>query len=209
LQRRLIACAITAGVLGFAGVAHSAATTFQTADRLERYQATPTLPPPPQTAREVCNIQTYIAYDPGPSRICWRAVTAERGWTQAEIDAWQPFVIDEFSGVLQGESVHCWNLRFGDRVNAGEPCTQARLLHRGEDAGFGAATLSWYGRNATLCKNHGVCSAEQIVAEPYTSMLYSVVLLVEYDGRGPWCFRTPWDAWYYHDCWEAPGRYWR
>ena len=203
--------------LGVLGVGFTWADVEQTADRAERQiQATATLPPPPP-AREICNGLTYVAYDPNPTYACFIAITSERGWMPQTQDAWDDFLIWEFSGVIQGESSHCWNMRFGDRISAGEPCTAKRGPGTGEDSGFGQATCVLYGpvgsrctdyRGGVLCLKHGYCSGASIVASPYDSMLASVVLLVEMGrpngGSDPWCYDA--DARRYHQCWEAPDR---
>lgn len=168
-------------------------------------QVTPLVPPP--SAAVVCNSMTYVGYDPGPSGICFRAVTAQRGWSEARTNAWFPFIISEYSSVVQGESAHCWNVRRNEIIEAGEVCNEANktiIGPRGEDAGFGGATSSLWGQGAILCEGWGVCSYQQILASPYTSMLYSIVIPVEELGSRPWCYSAR--SIEYHDCWEAPDR---
>lgn len=199
--------AILAVAVGAACVAYAdeEATADQHARRLSNeFIATPTVPPP--SAADVCNGIEYVGYAVERAVPCYRAVAAERGWAPDIVDAWQPWLITDPWGVLAKESRGCWNLTFGDVIGFGEPCTEMRGGNDGEDAGFGQATLAWYGRNALLCKNHGVCSSRQIIESPYASMLYSVILLVEYDGSGPWCFTRPWNSTGYHQCWRAPDR---
>lgn len=166
-----------------------------------------TIPPPPMSARQVCNSLTYVAYDPGPSGLCFRAVTAERGWSAERIASWFPFIVSEYSGVIQGESGHCWNVRRNEIIEAGEVCNEAnktRIGPLGDDVGFGQATSVWHGRNGWLCTEHGYCGVHSILASPYDSMLATIVLLVEYQGSGPWCFDAR--SRNYHQCWEAPDR---
>lgn len=170
---------------------------------MERRQVGTTLAPP--TAAEECNYRIYVAYDPFPVVGCYRAVAAEQGWSVAKIDAWQPFLVTEFSSVTQGESSQCWNLRGGDRIAAGQPCAAVqRTRYPSDDTGWGQATRSLWGPTAHLCVSFGVCSWQQILADPYSSMLNSVVRVVDYAGSQPWC----WAQWAreYHDCWEAPDR---
>lgn len=188
----------------------SPATVQATPVRLEQIQVTETPPPPPPpTAAEVCNSMEYFAYANGADQsaaICYRAVAAEQGWDAAKIAAWQPFLITEFSGVIQGESSSCWNLRGGDRIGAGENCLNKRSASNpGEDTGWGQATSSLWGRNAVLCLEFGVCSWRQIIESPYSSMLNSVIRVVDHSGGSrAWC----WVRWaqVYHECWEAPDR---
>lgn len=183
------------------------AATADTAERQAMVQATDTVPP--LTARDVCNGLVYYSYRVEEARICYRAVAAERGWLPQTIDVWQPFVVDETdSSILAGESAYCWNMRRGDLVNIGAPCTE-KWHWRGnqEDSGWGAATYVWYNPSTgPLCLGYGYCSGAEIVASPYDSMLASVILLIELDGSGPWCFTRPWNSIGYHDCWEAPDR---
>lgn len=183
-----------------------AATVHSTPDRGTQIQVATTLPPP--SAAEVCNSMDYYAYANGadqPAALCYRAVAAEQGWDVAKIAAWQPFLITEFSGVIQGESSSCWNLRGGDRIAAGENCLNVRRTSSpGDDTGWGQATRSLWGSNAFLCKTFGVCSWQQIIESPYSSMLNSVIRVVDYNGSQPWCF-AGW-ARDYHQCWEAPDR---
>lgn len=163
-------------------------------------------PPPPPSARQVCNSLTYVAYDPGPSGTCFRAITQERGWG-GKTDLWFPFIVSEFSGVIQGESGHCWNVRRNEIIEAGEVCNEAnktRIGPLGDDVGFGQATSVWHGRNGWLCREHGYCGVNSILASPYDSMLATIVLLVEYQGSAPWCYSS--HARSYHQCWEAPDR---
>jgi hypothetical protein len=195
------AAAMSAGLV-VASVSAGASTT-ETADRSERrVQATPTLAPP--SAAEVCNSLTYYGYDPKPTYQCFIAVTSERGWMPQTQDAWDDFLVWDFAGVIQGESSHCWNMRFGDRIGAGEPCTSKRGPGTGEDSGFGQATCVLYcaHRGGVLCLKHGYCSGAEIVASPFDSMLASVVLLVEMGrpngGSDPWCYDAR--ARDYHDC---------
>jgi hypothetical protein len=109
--------------------------------------------------------------------------------------------VSEFSGVIQGESAHCWNVRRGEIIEAFEVCNEANktvISGPHEDAGFGQVTSVWYGSRGWLCKTHGYCGVYSIIASPYDSMLSSIVLLVEHSGSGPWCYSSR--ARDYHDC---------
>lgn len=208
MKRTIVGC-IVAAALAAAGIAHANAVTGQTADRMEGgFIYLGGDPEPPPTARVVCNMATYYAYDNGvdsPAAKCYRAVAAEEGWSAQKIAAWQPFLITEFSGVIQGEASSCWNLRGGDRIAAGEPCTAVRRTSSpGDDTGWGQATRSLWGSNAHLCLAFGVCHWSQIISDPHSSMLNSVIRVVDYNGSQPWCF-AGW-AITYHQCWEAPDR---
>lgn len=205
-----ICCAILLvfAIVGSAVIVYAStdgATADQHARRLtNEFIATPTVPPP--TAADICNSIEYAGWAVDRVVPCYRAVAAERGWAPEIIDAWQPWLITDPWGVVAKESRGCWNLTFGDIIGFGEPCTEMRGDQGGEDSGFGQATRAWYGDNGLLCRNHGVCSKWQIISDPYSSMLYSVILLVEYDGSSPWCFTRPWNSLRYHQCWLAPDR---
>lgn len=195
--------------------------TMATADRGVMVTFETTLPPP--TARDVCNALIYTRFGVEAVETCFRAVTFEQGWLQADIDRWVPWVIHHPQGVMYGESEHCPYRVGGDLVTdecltyrcaatAGKDPIRYNQLGLpyckggGEDTGFGQATRSWWGPGGLICKNHGYCSRDAIVATPYDSMLASIVLLIEYDGSGPWCFTKPWNAYNYHHCWDAPDR---
>lgn len=193
-------------------VAGAVGTTTQTADRMAGEFIYLGGDPAPPTAAEVCNNLIYVAYDPYPVVGCYQAVAREQGWSEEKIAAWQPFLITEMSGVTQKESVQCWNLRHNDYVYAGQPCTSVtRRNNAGSDTGWGQVTSIWYrGSDTYLCKNWGICSQWQIIQDPYHSMRFSIIEPVDmpgpYGGSRPWCFTRPWDAYTFHECWEAPDR---
>lgn len=195
----LAAIGLTADAIGVGG-----ATVSERPIRGGQIVIDDTLPPP--SAREICNSLTYVAYDPGPSGTCFRAVTQERGWG-AKTDAWFGFIVSEYSGVIQGESGHCWNVRRNEIIEAGEVCNEAnktRIGPLGDDTGFGQVTAVWWGRRGVLCTDYGYCGPNSILASPYDSMLASIVIPVELEGSKPWCYSS--HARSYHQCWEAPDR---
>lgn len=169
-------------------------------------QATDTVPPPPPpTARQVCNSLVWQHDNPAASDVCFRVVTAERGWSAAKTESWMHFVVHDDRSLIRGESMYCWNLRNGGIIDPYSNCVITRQ-GRGEDTGLGQATSVWYGPNGPLCTDYGYCGSASILASPYDSMLASVVLLIEIDSADPWCFRSPWNAYDYHACWNAPDR---
>lgn len=201
----VLVLALAAGVVALADVA----SVGETADRLERMQVTDTIPPPPKpSAAQTCNTLIYRSHQSTSAGVCFRAVTAERGWSAQRIESWFPFVIIGEASVIYGESRYCWHIRRGEYVEPDQICnrenTKRYLSRLGEDSGFGQATSSLWGRNGILCVDHGVCSSAQIIASPFTSMLYSIVIPIERLGSQPWC----WSSWArdYHDCWRAPDR---
>lgn len=168
------------------------------AESVRRMQVTPTVPPP--DARTTVNSLTFQHYNDIPAMTAFRLVAGERGWTAEWIKAWEPFVHD----VMLGESAFCWNRRRGDEVR---PYSVGCVITRQgthEDVGFGQVTSSFYGRDGLLCTRYGVCSMDRILASPYDSMLWSIVVPIELDGSHPWC----WDARaraYHPTCRYAPG----
>lgn len=173
------------------------AATADTAERQAMVQATDTLPPP--DIRALVNGLPYEHYNPGPAMDAFRLVAAYRGWPDALIKAWEPFVND----VMFGESAYCWNRQRGDIMIPHSMC----VLQRGgrhEDVGFGQVTAVFYGQNGEVCKQYGYCSRQQILASPFDSMLASIVAPIELEGSQPWCYNAY--ARRYHDCWRAPDR---
>lgn len=181
---------------------HGAASTNQTADRIEasRLQATDTVPPP--TARSICNSLIWKHMDPSASDTCFRAVTAERGWTTRETERWLPWVVYLPGNLIGGESAYCWNLRNGGQIRPYSNCEITRQ-GRGSDTGLGQATPVWYNDAGYLCVEHNYCGSNSILRSPYDSMLASVVLLIEIDGSSPWCFPKLYE---WHQCWNTPDR---
>ena len=194
----IVALGLVAIWLLFAGPSFAdPATSGQTADRGQPVQVTPTEPPPSPIA--LVNSLPYQHYNDIPALNAFRIVAASRGWTPGRIASWQPFVRD----VMLGESAFCWNRRRGDIVASYSRCVITRQ-GRHEDVGFGQVTSSWYGPTAILCLKYGVCHSSQILASPWTSMLYSIVIPIEEAGSQSWCFNSRARA--YHDCWLAPDR---
>lgn len=173
------------------------ATAIEQADRIgNQQQATPTDPPP--SIRDTVNAITYQHYNDLPALKAYRLVAAERGWDSSRIEAWAPFVRD----VMLGESAFCWNRRRGDIVRSYSVGCIITQEGRYEDVGFGQVTTSFYGSTGLLCTRYGVCSMQQILASPYDSMLWSIVVPIELDGSHPWCYSGA--ARSYHNCRLAP-----
>lgn len=160
------------------------------------HQITSTLPPP--STRSQVNALAYQHYNDVPAMAAYRLVAAERGWGAARIEAWAPFVRD----VMLGESAFCWNRRRGDVVESYSLGCVITRQGTHDDVGFGQVTASFYGHDASLCTGYGICSMGQILASPYDSMLWSVVVPIELDGSRPWCYSSA--ARSYHKCWLAP-----
>lgn len=181
-MRRALAVLVLTGCSAHVA-ADSPADVAAIADRGKQMQVTETLPPPP-TIRQTVNALTYQHYNDVPAMKAYRLVAAGRGWPSSRIEAWAPFVHD----VMIGESAFCWNRRRGDTV---APYSVGCIItHQGthDDVGFGQVTRSFYGSNGLLCTMYGVCASGQILASPYDSMLWSIVVPLELDGSGPWCY---------------------
>lgn len=126
----------------------------------------------------------------------FRAVTCERGWDPGTTEAWIPFIED----VIMKESGGCWNIRRGGRVGEPQGCVLSRQ-GRHSDSGYGQVIgIHWRG---WLCAQEGLCSADDVVATPHSSMT-ALVALVERSGSHGWC----WNAWArrFHRCGLAPDR---
>lgn len=165
------------------------------------FQATDTVPPPPRpTTRQIVDGLPYQHYNDKPAMQAFALVAAERGWSGEKIRDWSPFVKD----VMLGESAFCWNRRRGDAIISYSVGCIASKQGRYEDVGFGQVTTAWYGSNAILCTKYGVCHSSQVLASPYASMLYSIVIPLEEAGSQSWCY----SAWArdYHRCDLAPDR---
>ena len=145
------------------------------------------------------NSLTYTWQDPQPAMIAWRTVTAARGWAEADIEAWAPFV----QAVMARESGFCPNVRRGARIDVWEGCVIARQ-GRHSDSGFGQVLMGypskrgWYypsdggvwrlHENASyLCPQEGICTPDEAIATAWNSMTV-LVALVERAGNGPWCY---------------------
>lgn len=159
-------------------------------------QVTPTIPQ--QTTREIVNSLPYQHYNDVPAMKAFRLVAAEHGWSSTRIESWAPFIRD----VMLGESAFCWNRRRGDIVKSYSVGCIITRQGTHEDVGFGQVTTSWYGAGAILCTKYGVCHSGQILASPYDSMLYSIVIPIEEAGSQSWCYSSA--ARSYHRCGLAP-----
>lgn len=195
--------AIAVGVLvlaiGSMVRAQTADTGDEPADRLRNARQVTDTVPPPLTIRQQVDALPYQHYNDVPAMKAYRLVAADHGWSSARIESWAPFVRD----VMLGESAFCWNRRRGDIVASYSMCVITRQ-GRYEDVGFGQVTRSWYGSDAILCQKYGVCSREIILASPYNSMLYSIVIPLEEAGSQSWCYSS--FARSYHNCGLAPDR---
>ena len=140
--------------------------------------------------------------DPVAPIQAWRAVTCQRGWTTEDTEKWIPFVTD----VIMKESGGCWNLRRGAIVGIWEGC-QLSKQGKYSDSGYGQLISLHYKLNPKnsaagwLCKQEGLCSSDQIIATPESSMT-ALVAMVERSGKLPWCYDAR--ARRYHNCSLAP-----
>ena len=164
--------------------------------RLDSFQATPTTTATPQ---DVVNNLPYEFMVAEPAMQAYTIVAGFRGWDEATITAWAPFV----RNVMYGESGFCWNrLRGSVMPYPADGCREARAGTH-SDAGFGQITpIAGYRSDLWMCQDHGICSRWDIIADPWHSML-ALVLALEYHGSQPWCYNSA--ARRYHDCTLAPG----
>jgi hypothetical protein len=155
--------------------------------------------PPPDDDLWIVNTQEYRYGELDPALFAYRAVARHEGWTEADIEAWLPFVID----IIAKESGGCPAVRGGTLYNAiGDDCNKPHRWGRKSDTGFGQVTPVLYrGKNALLCKHAQLCTWQAIAGTPWNSMR-ALVITVEHLGSQPWCYNAY--ARRYHDCSLAP-----
>lgn len=159
------------------------------------------IPPPPRpiqprrkvskpvpTPQEIVNSLTYIAHDPKPAMKAFEINATYRGWTSKEITLWKIAIQD----IMKGESSFCPNV-LGGAVLAQKVNCVIKKQGTHSDSGFGQLIYIHYkvsSKNPArgwLCKQEKLCSKEQIIATPWTSMT-ALVALIERSGISPWCY---------------------
>ena len=135
--------------------------------------------------RDEINALPFAYGDLTPVDTAFRLAAADCGWTPDEIEAWVPFAVYD---LVAKESGGCWNLR-GGQVPKGTDCLAHTNPRRvGSDSGFGQLVSVWYrGAKAPACRDVGLCSQDDIVASPYSSII-AVVYAIHHDGAHPWCY---------------------
>lgn len=141
-----------------------------------------------QTARLKSGVTTelvltpdeYHINDPAPAMALFQIVTSDRGWSQADIDAWSPFA----QAVMAREARFCPGVIYGQSADAN---CNVRGRPKGTAAGFGQILMRVNG--SWLCGQEGLCDRWAVVASPYASMT-AFVATIERGGRGPWCYTT-------------------
>ena len=109
-------------------------------------------------------------------------VATQRGWSPEAIETNWPLA----SAIMDRESKFCPNVRGGDQVDSQCRVTRPgrRSGHYG-DSGYGQVNrVHWTG---WLCDQEGLCSPDDIIATPQTSMSAFLAVL-ERGGKGPWCW---------------------
>ena len=149
--------------------------------------------------REYVMPTEYNWGDPAPALEAWRYVTTKRGWTQENILAWEPFVTE----VMRTESGFCPNVRRGAILADPIGCViKTQGLH--SDSGFGQVLGGYPNRKgwvyggtswklnehaSWMCAQEGLCTPDEIIANPEASMT-ALVALIERGGNSGWCY-TP------------------
>jgi hypothetical protein len=181
-------------------IIESASQHLETAGRMD---PPTTLPPPdpcgPEVQAYVNNIQ-YRKLDPGPSTEAYRLVGTCLGWDGPTLDKWQLAINND---VFPGESTNCPIIFRGGNVR--DDCSVIDIGF-GEDAGFFQLTRSYYGSGALLCKEYGVCDKWTIVATPWSSMYWGLVVIM-HDGNHGWCYNH-WSCNEYHPVMGRMGKQW-
>lgn len=148
-------------------------------------------------SKEFVNSRPYSLGVAEPALQAFAEVARCRGWSQADIVAWTPFVTD----VMAGESGFCPNPRRGARwANGGKNCAISRQGTY-SDSGFGQLISIHHGPGRWLCVQEGICGANSVISTPWNSMV-ALVALVERSGSQPWCYNA--SARRYHKCHLAP-----
>lgn len=117
-----------------------------------------------------------------PMRVYELIARGCRRWSDADIANWAPGV----RAVMNRESAGCYNLRrgasFADHTGAG--CAIGRQGPH-TDSGYGQVLMSVHRK--WLCAQEGLCTPEDVIATPSSSMT-AFLALIERAGRQGWCF---------------------
>ena len=105
-----------------------------------------------------------------------------RRWSEQDIANWAPGV----RAVMNRESAGCYNLRrgasFADHTGAG--CAIGRQGPY-TDSGYGQVLMGVHRK--WLCAQEGLCTPEDVIATPSSSMT-AFLALIERAGRQGWCW---------------------
>lgn len=165
---------------------------------------------PTLTDEQYVNLLPYDSGDYETAKEAWIVVARARGWGEADIVAWTPFVMD----IIMKESTGCWNIRRGSKFlyQDGTGCfLKAQGKH--SDSGIGQVLggypnrRGWYlpvnggtwklHENASwLCPQEGLCTPDDIVATAWNSYNALVATLERTWGEA-WCYKQ---ARGFHNC---------
>lgn len=155
-------------------------------------------PEPDPAAFFTVNTLPYAYTVLEPAEQALRIVAEERGWSQADIEAWVPFLVYD---VIAKESGGCYNVRGGAKMaEPGVSCV-IRRQGKGGDSGFGQVIGMHY--RGWMCEQERLCSSADITLNAWNSMT-ALLALVERSGKQGWC----WNAWarsFHSGCKHAPG----
>ncbi len=117
-----------------------------------------------------------------PMRVYELIARGCRRWSEQDIANWAPGV----RAVMNRESAGCYNLRrgasFADHTGAG--CAIGRQGPY-TDSGYGQVLMSVHRK--WLCAQEGLCTPEDVIATPSSSMT-AFLALIERAGRQGWCW---------------------
>lgn len=117
-----------------------------------------------------------------PMRVYELIARGCRRWTEQDIANWAPGV----RAVMNRESAGCYNLRrgatFADHTGAG--CAIGRQGPY-TDSGYGQVLMGVHRK--WLCAQEGLCTPEDVIATPSSSMT-AFLALIERAGRQGWCW---------------------
>ena len=152
---------------------------------------------PDPVAFYTVNTLPYAYTNVEPAREAYRIVATERGWSEADIAAWEPFLVDD---VIAKESGGCYNVRGGAKMAEPGVSCLIRRQGKGGDSGFGQVIGMHY--RGWLCDQEQLCSSADITLNAWNSMT-ALLALVERSGKHGWC----WNAWargFHPGCRTAP-----
>ena len=154
------------------------------------YQLELTVVPAPPSPHALVNNTEYFWGDHEPALFAYRTVAAYRGWSEIKIVAWEDFMFQ----IMYRESAFCWNSRaWSHDTYTGMPCNErnsrGEIRHQGrrDDVGFGQITNILRTPTSPLCVEENICSIEQTIATPWSSMT-AFVRVIEDGGKGAWCY---------------------
>jgi hypothetical protein len=142
--------------------------------------------PIPPADEWVVNVQPYFYGDLSAADTAYTLVATHMDWHPEDIEYLRPYIVGD---IIAKESGGCPYVRGGTLYNAiGDSCDEPVRWGRRNDTGFGQVTAVLYrGKDSVVCKHAGLCSWQQILETPWTSMVATLTTF-QHLGKGPWCY---------------------